>query len=689
MKDQIVKLLTEIIRGLGVDNITPQITLSEIPGYGEYSSNIAFQLSKILKKPPMDIALQVKTLVESHKSWVESQVPDQNMEQKGQTVSRESSVNVVLQDISKIEVVNPGFINFFVSEAKLSTELREVLKQKQGYGSSINRNVSKNKFLGGFEGYNPTTEPMVNESKISWSQQPKTIIVEFAHPNTHKAFHIGHLRNITTGECMVRLFESQGHTVIRANYQGDVGLHIAKCLYGILNFQFPIFNLQTLDEIRKLSVSKKVEFLGKVYAAGSKAYDESDEAKKQIGEINKQIYAKDEAIYGLYQETRQWSLDYFETIYKRVGTVYDRYYFESEAYEPGKITVLEGLKKGIFQESDKAIIFPGDKFGLHKRVFITGEGNPTYEAKDMGLAPLQFGEYHPDLIVHCVGPEQASYFQVVFEALSQLYPQLRGREYHLIYGWVRLKEGKMSSRSGNVILGEWLLDEAKKEIKNILETSTTKDIEIDISDISEKAAVAAVKYAFLKTSLNSETVFDLKESVNLNGDSGVYLLYTYARCKSVLRKAHDLQNPKSQIPNPKQGSNSNNQNPKDVENWILANLLEGGRPKAMTPSRWFAINPEEHSVSRLLLQFPDIVKEATENLAPNLLCKHLFELAQAYNLFYQKNQILPKNISDLGDLSNSSDLMIKTQLRLALTAATAQVLRNGLYLLGIATVERM
>lgn len=242
----------------------------------------------------------------------------------------------------------------------------------------------------------------------------------------------------------------------------------------------------------------------------------------------------------MYEETRQWSLDYFANIYERVGSHFDRYYFEGEVYESGKQYVLEGVKKGIFVESEGAIIFPGKKYNLHNRVFVTGEGNATYEGKDVGLARLQFDEYHPGIIIHVVGPEQASYFQVLFKALELVFPETAGREFHLIYGWVKLKEGKMSSRTGNVILGEWLLDEAKKEITKILDQTGSKYNKPQREEIAEKAAVAAVKYSFLRVATKQEIAFDLAESVSFEGDSGPYLQYTYARAKSVLRKGQDL-----------------------------------------------------------------------------------------------------------------------------------------------------
>lgn len=656
MKQELVKLLTEVLKDLGVPDVIPEVELSDNSSHGEYTTNVAMKLAGKLKKSPMDIALEVKNRIKNLELKIKAEQGDQNMNQPGQTISRESCGNVVLSDIDRVEVVKPGFINFFFSEAKLSTELAKVLKQGKSYGmiQKHDLTITNADYVSAFKKVTSTI-PVVGKA-----------MVEFAHPNTHKAFHIGHLRNIMTGETIVRLLESQGVEVIRANYQGDVGMHIAKALYGILHQKELAPELPALTEVRTLSVHEKVEYLGKVYPAGSKAYEESDDAKTEIGEINKKIYAKDPEVYSLYQETRGWSLEYFQSVYQRVGTHYDRLYFESEVYESGKANVLSGLEKGIFEKSDGAIIFPGEKFGLHNRVFITSEGNPTYEGKEMGLGPLQFSEYHPDLVIHVVSKEQIGYFQVTFEALAQQLPEARGKEYHLVYGWVRLKEGKMSSRLGQVVLGEWLLDEVKKEIYNILETSAAKYTKEEQENIAEKAAVAAVKYSFLKVSTLSDIAFDFKESININGDSGPYLLYTYARCKSVLRKAIE------------KSSNSQNLDFDLDLGFDIGNLK---------------LNEEEHAVSRLISQFPDIVHDAAANFAPNLLATYLNQLAQAFNLFYAKHSILEnresRNENSEKDHNSQFPIHNSTTFRLALTAATAQILQNGLHLLGIETVERM
>jgi len=207
---------------------------------------------------------------------------------------------------------------------------------------------------------------------------------------------------------------------------------------------------------------------------------------------------------------------------------------EFETFSEGRKLVLDNIENGVFKRSEGAVIFEGEKYGLHNRVFINSEGNPTYEAKDLGLAKLQFSEYDPAKIIHVVGPEQAEYFKVVFTAMDIIFPDKKGREFHLPYGWVRLKEGKMSSRMGNVILGEWLLDEVKKEIMKLVENNSELK---DKDDIAEKISMAAVKYSILKNGVNKDISFDINESISLSGCSGPYIQYTYARINSILRKS--------------------------------------------------------------------------------------------------------------------------------------------------------
>ncbi len=574
MKEEIKNLIKNTILNLQKER---KIPIFEIPAvkiehpkereHGDYSTNIALQISKAAKIKPITIAeLIAKELNKSAKLFFD-----------------------------KIEAVEPGFINIFLSKEYLAKQINQIFKKRKKYGTS----------------------------KIG---KGKTIMVEYAHPNTHKIFHIGHLRNITNGEAIARILEAIGTKVIRANYQGDVGLHIAKCLWvvkQVKDFKSRLKKLNTLD--------KKIEFLAECYVKGNTAYEKNEKAKEEILKINKQIYNKDPKIKDLWRETRQWSLDYFERIYKRVYTSFDRYYFEDEVTKKGKEIVLRFLEKGIFEKSKGAIIFPGSKYGLHDRVFITKEGNATYEAKEMELARLQFKEYNPDLIIHNVGPEQSDYFKVIFFALEQVFPYTKGREYHLVSGWVRLKGGKMSSRKGNVIPGEWLLDEVKRRIK--------KNFPLVSDKAAETIAVGAVKYSFLKVSPPTEIAFDFDESISLQGNSGVYLQYTYARACSILRKA------KTKI----------------ISGRYLLRLKQ----------------EKEQALIKLLLQFPEIVLQAAEKYSPNLICNFLFETAQAFNNFYES---LPVLKAETKGLQNA---------RLSLVKAASQVIKNGLNLLGIKVLKKM
>jgi len=623
MKQQLTELFTSILASMDVSDVVPQVSRPDHVGHGDYTTNVVMIVAKEKKQNPITIANELKKAIDARLATMKHVGGGQNNHKDSQTISDsddEKEEENILQAIAKIEVVPPGFINVFLSEASLSTHVMRLPKSEKS-------------------------------ARISQKPTGKKIMVEYAHPNTHKAFHIGHLRNITTGECMARLLEAVGNNVIRVNYQGDVGLHIGKCLYGILHTPNGLLQLDSIN-----SINGKVDFLANAYVYGAASYEKGGEAKLEVERINKQIYAKDPSIYPLYEKTRQWSLDYFATIYKRVGTKFDHYYFESETYENGKQLVLDGVKQGVFKEDKGAVIFEGEKYGLHNRVFITGEGNPTYEAKDMGLAKLQFADYKPSEVIHCVGSEQIGYFQVIIEALSHLLPETTGKEKHLVYGWVRLKDGKMSSRLGQVVLGETLLDNVKSEIQNILSHNDTKYSERDQTNISEACAIAAVKYSFLKVGTTQDVAFDMKESVNVHGDSGPYLLYTFARCQSVLRKA-SIQLTKEVIKKMK---------------------------------------PEEREVARLLLYFPEVVKEAADTFAPNMICTYLFTLAQAFNQFYATCPIL---VTDT-EMSKAEMIIAEKEgtklpsnnvssFRIMLTEATANTLGLGLHILGIPTIEKM
>jgi len=525
-----------------------------------------FGLAKEIKKSPVEVAKELKEKIDKEK----------------------------LEIIERVEVLGP-YVNFFLNTKVLAESVLEEANEKNFGRSTIGKG--------------------------------KKIMVEYAQPNTHKAFHIGHLRNIITGESLCRIFENVGYKVIRTNFQGDVGLHIAKFLWGLKG------SMEEYEAVKKKSVKEKAEFLGRVYAKGGQAYEKDEAAQKEIVAINKKIYSKDKEYYKIYKETRKWSLQYFDKIYKRVGAKFDRLYFESETFKRGKELVLENLKKGIFKESEGALIFEGEKFGLHNRVFLNQKGLPTYEAKDMALAELQLREYKPDSIFHVVGKEQTEYFKVVFKAVEQVFPKAVGKENHLAYGWVTLKDGKMSSRTGNVILGEWLLDIVKEKILEIMKDHNIKDR----VGVAEKVAISAVKYYFLRTSAINDIAFSIEESVKLVGDSGPYLLMTVARIKNIFRKYG-----------------------KKVSKLNIPEKIEDAEKKLLNQ----------------LSDFAEIAEKAANEKDPSKIAHYLLDLAQDFNNFYTVYPVLKAD-------STTRDF------RLALIKTVETTMTKGLYLLGVEIVDEM
>lgn len=523
--------------------------------------------------------------------------------------------------LDKIEAVKPGFINFRLSEEAL-------------------------------------IDHMSSDAALGDVYKGQKVMVEFTDPNPFKEFHIGHLYSNTVGESLARLFTANGADVRRVNYQGDVGLHVAKALYGIMNYELRI------KDYEDKSPEEKARYLGEAYARGAKAYEDpsagswQESAKAEINAINKKVYEKSPDIYPIYEKGREWSLAYFETLYKRLGTKFDHYYFESVAGPIGLALVKDHINDKIFKESEGAVIFPGEDYGLHSRVFINSLGLPTYEAKELGLAPTKYKDFPYDLSVIITGNEINAYFKVLLKALSLINDDLAKKTKHISHGMVRLPSGKMSSRSGNVITGPWLLDEAKKKI-----SENFKDMD---EETLEMVAVGAVKYSLLKFSIGSDISFSFDESVSLEGNSGPYIQYTYARTKSVVRKFQE--------------TNSKKQT---ASNAAAANSKLNGKWK-MTNGK---LEQEELILLRTLYKFPEIVEEAARMYAPNTVCTYLFQLAQLFNNFYQKHKII---MVEKVDEVDSAKQKVDTQaFRLALTDAVGNTLKTGLDLLGIKAPEKM
>ncbi|MCL4354602.1 arginine--tRNA ligase [Patescibacteria group bacterium] len=569
IKEQIKKDLTAVLSGIGFKE---KITV-EVPkdiSKGDYTTNVAFIAAKELKKSPQEIASKICSRL------------------------REKEY------LRKVETVG-GFINFYISLDFLSASLSDLLTSGKKTDNSV------------FDG--------------------QKIMVEYAHPNTHKEMHIGHMRTLVTGEAISRLLESQNADVFRANYQGDIGPHVAKAIYGIQKIMAEK-NLK-LEVVEKWSSKDKVHFLGQGYVVGGQDYEEH---KQEIDDINEKLYSKSEDIKVIYEQTRKWSLDYYDEFYTRFYTHFDQLFFESEMAQVGKQTVLDNTPK-VFLLDQGAYIFPGDKYGLHRRVFITKDGNPTYEGKELGNAQAQYKAFKFDRKIHVVASEQKGYFEVVFKALDLIDPEkFEGKQLHISMGMVQLSDRKMSSRTGDVLTVDWLIDQVKEKVMQMLKEGRIKAD--DKEKVSEQISIGAIKYSILKVGTGQDVSFDIEKSVSLEGDSGPYLQYTIARINSILAK--------SKV------------SPTD--------LNQGSKFKLDN------LEVEEENLLRLIYRYPEIKQQAAEKLLPNILSNYLFDVAQSFNLFYQKHKILGSE---------------QEHLRIFVALITSRVLKLGLELLGIESPEQM
>ncbi|OHA63743.1 MAG: arginine--tRNA ligase [Candidatus Wildermuthbacteria bacterium RIFCSPHIGHO2_01_FULL_48_27b] len=578
VREELEKIIQKALRDAGFE-AREKISLEhpEKEDHGDYATPVALQLAKQLARNPREVSELIVSAISKQQSAI----------------------------LDRVEVAGPGFINLYISKSYLLSELARVFKEGDDFGKSA-------------------------------SLKGKKVMLEFTDPNPFKEFHIGHLYTNTVGESLSRMLQANGANAKRANYQGDVGMHVAKAIWGMkqLSHKMP----KGSD-----SLSAKARWLGICYAAGVAG---EDKGKEELQRINKAVYeGSDKEINKLYKIGRKWSLEYFEAIYKRLGTKFDFYYFESEVGKVGVKLVQENLKKGVFEESEGAIIFPGEKYGLHNRVFINSQGLPTYEAKELGLAPTKYKDFRYDLSVVITGNEVSDYFKVLLAALKQINLELAGKTKHIGHGMVRLPEGKMSSRTGNVITAEELLEEVKKRARVIAESSGSEITDKEKGKILEMVTVGAIKYAFLRVGIGKDLIFDFEKSLSLEGDSGPYLQYTYARCKSILRKAQKIRS----------------------ASWRTKFEIRNSAELAK----------EELAVLRWLYRFPEVVTEAAEKFSPNLICNFVFELAQRYNHFYSTYSVLQAETEE------------QKQFRLLLTFATAQVIKNSLNLLGIKAPGKM
>ncbi len=469
----------------------------------------------------------------------------------------------------------------------------------------------------GFINFRLTDEALARASQTA-TDLPKTnasqeILVEFGDPNPFKEMHIGHAYSYIVGDSISLILEASGAKVERLSYHGDVGLHVAKAIWGIMQARV---NQESIgDSIR--------QNIGMYYAKGAAAYEQNQAAKVEIDKINQQIYDRSSPeINELYDWGKAKSFGYFDEILKDLQIKPPRRFLESESAQKG-LELVKQHEDTVFEKSDGAIVYKGEKAGLHTRVFVTSGGLPTYETKDLGLAELK-KEAYPNAAgsIIITAHEQAEYFKVMLAALKEFDPVAADMTTHLYHGFVSLSSGKMSSRTGEVY-------SAMSLIMNVDEA-----VEKQFGKRSETTRNAAIKYGFLKNRLGSDIVYDVSESVSLEGSSGPYLQYAHARAYSILAKA-DFQTP------------------------TLENV---------------EFDENERSLARKISEYPDVFAKAASELMPHHICAYLYELAQAFNSFYEKSRIIGDERQDV---------------RLRLVKSYSAVLKSGLTILNIEAPERM
>lgn len=525
-----------------------------------------FKLSSILKKNPAQIAKELETKIK------------------------------VIKGIEKIKAIGP-YLNFFLEKTSLATNVVEkILKEKEKFGKGNDK---------------------------------KKIMIEFSQPNTHKAFHVGHIRGTSLGESLVRIAEFEGNEVIRANYSGDTGMHIAKWIWCYTKFH------------AKEKMKSDESWIASIYVDAVKRLTANEKLQEQVDEINRKIEDKsDKKINELWTQTRKLSIDSWKTIYKELNSRFDVHYFESEVEKRGKEIAQELVKKGIAEISDEATIVNLEKLGLGVWVLLRRDGTVLYSAKDLALAERKLKEYPKlDRLIILSGDEQNLHFQQLFKTLELMKVKSKESFSHIGFGMVRLPEGKMSSRTGqNILYSDFkneVVDYAREEIKKRF----PKLAEKEINERALKISIAAIKFSMLRQGSAKSIIFSKEEALSFEGDTGPYIQYAYARASSILRKAKE----------------------------------EKKKPE-LKLKKETKIEEKEALLIKKLEQFPEAVENSYRNLAPSTLANYSLELAHSFSEFYHACPVM-----------NSAN----ESFRLALVEAFRVVLKNSLDLLGIEVMDEM
>lgn len=481
------------------------------------------------------------------------------------------------------------------------------------------------------------------------------VVLEYSSPNTNKPLHLGHVRNNLLGYSLSKILTARGYEVIKVNLVNDRGIHICKSMLAYMRWG----NGETPES----SGMKGDKLIGKYYVLFDRMYKEeirglmekglAEEAAAQQSplmlearEILRKWEASDAETVTLWKQMNGWAYQGFDVTYKRMGVDFDHIYYESETYLMGKDMVVEGLEKGVLKRRDDGSVWIDlTAEGLDEKLLLRSDGTSVYMTQDLGTAGLRYHDYHPSRMIYVVGNEQNYHFDVLKRVLLKLDKPYAPGIFHLSYGMVELPEGRMKSREGTVVDADDLMEEmfvtAGEMTRELGKASELPGQEAE--KLFEMIGLGALKYYILKVDPKKNMLFDPKESIDFNGNTGPFIQYTCARINSLIEKATAL------------------------------NLLSATEQAI----HGITLLPAEKETIKMLTMYPQVIGQSADELNPAIVANYVYELAKTYNQFYQESPVLKEENPEL------------RQLRLMLSVLTASVIRKSLALLGIGSPQKM
>ncbi|MCO4795440.1 MAG: arginine--tRNA ligase [Bacteriovoracaceae bacterium] len=582
LKNEIATSLHGIIKSLAPDSsdftlefVRDLIEFPQDSSKGDYAFP-CFRLAKVFRKKPLEIADSIKAELDN-------------------------SDNKMVSEVVSVA----GFLNLFVNKKNLASEF-------------FNSVEDESYFTVGKRGPNAQ----------------KRVMVEYSQPNTHKEFHVGHGRNVCLGDSICRLYRYVGFNTIGANYIGDEGTHIAKCLFAVRRSS------------EDIPATGRAEWLGQRYVEANRILEEASEEEKteyhkEISQILSDIESKEGETYNLWKETRSYCMDDFMDIYNWLDVHFDHFFYESEVSEAAQEAVAHYMKEGLLYEDQGAIGRDMSDAKLGFLMVRKSDGNTLYITKDIALAKQKFEQFKIDHNIYVVGNEQDFHFKQLFHFLNLAKFENADKCDHLSYGMVKRPDGKMSSRLGNSFTFFDLISIVQEKLDGYLEKYQGEWSEEQITDTKRLLAVGAIKYGMLSTDPKRDIVFEPENWTRFDGNSGPYLMYSYTRCQSILEKAKSM------------GISPSNDNLEFLETEVEGQLIFS------------------------MFKFNSIVSNSLEQMKPSNVCTYLYELCKTFSQFYVQVNVLKEENKD------------KVAARLALIETFAKVLKEGLNLIGITPPKKM